>query len=68
MSIIFNMIINYVDVIYNLIITYNHIYSHVILIMVVIKIMIATKVQIWLHDYTWTIVTSCHSHENYVLV
>jgi len=67
MSIIFNMIINNVLVIYNHIITYIHIYSRVVLRMVVIKIMIATEVEIQLHDYIWIVVTSCHNHENYVL-
>jgi len=67
MSIIFNMIVNNVLVIYNHIIAYSHIYSHVVLIMVVIKIMIDIEIQKQLHDYTWIVITSCHNRENYVL-
>ncbi len=55
-------------IIYSHIITYSHIYSHVVLIMVVIKIMTMTKIQIWLYDYTWTVVASYPSHENHVFV
>jgi hypothetical protein len=41
-STMFNMIIDCVIIICSLIITYSHIYSHVILIMVVVKKMIMT--------------------------
>jgi hypothetical protein len=57
MSIIFYIIINCVVVIY------SYIYSHVILIMVIIKIMTTIEVQISLHDYTWIVVANCFSHE-----
>ncbi len=36
--------------------------------MVVVKIMTTTKVQIWLHDYTWIVITNYPNHENHVLV
>jgi hypothetical protein len=44
----FNMTTNCVVVVYSHIITYNHIYNHVFLIMVVVKRMIVIKVQ---NDY-----------------
>jgi hypothetical protein len=36
---------------YGHIITHNHIYNLVVVIMVVVRKLIVTKVQIWLHDY-----------------
>jgi hypothetical protein len=45
-AIVFSMIINCVVIIYSHMITYSHIYNHVVLIMVGIKKMTTTKVQI----------------------
>jgi hypothetical protein len=49
----FSMTTNCVVVIYSHLITYSHIYSQVVLIMVVVKKMTTTKIQIWVHDYNW---------------
>jgi hypothetical protein len=46
MSNVFNMITNCVVIIYSHVITYNHIYNHVVLIVVVVKIMSTTEVEI----------------------
>jgi hypothetical protein len=46
---------------------YNFIYNHVVLIMVIVEKMVATWVQIWLHDYNWTLIARCPSHEKHIL-
>jgi hypothetical protein len=63
----FNMTTNCVVVIYSHIITYSHIHSQIVLMIVVVKKLTKTNIQIWLHDYNWTIVASYPSQENHVL-
>jgi hypothetical protein len=51
-----------------IIINYSHMYSHVVIILTIVIIMVETKNHTWLHDYFWTLIATCPSHKNHILV